>query len=204
MAGRHRARASVVRTMLAVAVPVVGAAAVATAVVLGSATVSAGGPGVAIPTFPSQERVLAANVVAVSAAPFAVHRSSDMAGGAVSAATTAVDRRVDEQRAAEARAQAEERAAARAEAAARSAEAAARAPQTSEAPAPRVAPRTTTAPRPSAVTPRSTPAPTTAPDLRARSASPEPTEDSDDDSGLLGDDGLLDGTLLGEGSLLGG
>ncbi|MBW0106322.1 hypothetical protein, partial [Pseudonocardia sp. KRD291] len=98
------------RTLLAVAVPVVGAAAVATAVVLGSASVSAQPSNVAIPTFPSQERVLAANVVAVSAAPFAVHRSSDMAGGAVSEASTAVVRRVDEQRAAQARADAEARA----------------------------------------------------------------------------------------------
>lgn len=211
MAGRHRARAGVVRTMLAVVVPIVGAAAVATAVVLGSASVAAGPRAVAIPTFPSQERVLTANVVAVSATPFAVHRSSGMAGGAVAEATTAVDRRVAEQRAAEARAKAARAEAARVEAAraeaaraeaaraaAARAAAADRTPEARPAPPARTAPRTTAPPPSTTASPTPTPTPSPSPDQRPGPASPAPTEDPDDSGG-----GLLDGTPLGSGSLLG-
>lgn len=194
MTGRHRARPGVIRSVLALVVPVVGAAALAAAVVLGSAGVSDRSSAVAIPTFPSEQNLAARPIVAVSAAPFAANRVSEVARVAVADASTAVDVRVAqdraaraaareaaraEERAAAARAEAARAAAARAEAAAAAAAAEkARAAATPTAPPARVAPapsaRPTPAPTPA---PRSTPRPATplVPDLRPGPVPPDRT-----------------------------
>lgn len=215
MAGRHRARAGLVRQALALVVPVVGAAAVATAVVLGSATVSAE-PQVGIPNFPHPAR--GADTVSAASLPFAAHPASDVAGRAVADASDAVSTRVQAEQAAER--QRAERAAAERAADAASARAATASAAEKKAAQDRVTDEQ--GPTRPAVTPRAEPAP---PAPKAAPAAPErprtaqqpsaPTDQGQDDSddagggGLLGGDGLLGtGVLsdsgLGGGGLLGG